>query len=389
MRPNKHFNFRQTWAALGVMAVVLAVSLPARAAEPFRIGAFLAVTGQGSFLGAPALATIRLYIQLLNAQGGLLGRKVQLLDYDVGIDPKTAQVAVQRLIGPDRADVIIGGSTTGVTMAVLPLIARAGIPFISLAESAAIIDPVRKWVFKTPPTGRMACARILQDLKNRRITKFALLSGDGGFGRTMRNHCVNLAEPFGLKVVEDQVYKSRSRRFFVGLKRIHENKEVEAVVNVGFGTTPAFITKTFRKLKFTVPLYQSQGAANQDYLDLAGEAAEGVRLPVAPLVLLDRLAENDPVRPVISAYHRFYEKRWGVPPSVFGGYAHDAVQLVVSAVRRGKTFNKEGVRRMIETTSGVIGTSGAIHMSRDNHLGLELNAFRMAEIRGGTWELVE
>ena len=180
MRPNKHFNFRQTWAALGVMAVVLAVSLPARAAEPFRIGAFLAVTGQGSFLGAPALATIRLYIQLLNAQGGLLGRKVQLLDYDVGIDPKTAQVAVQRLIGPDRADVIIGGSTTGVTMAVLPLIARAGIPFISLAESAAIIDPVRKWVFKTPPTGRMACARILQDLKNRRITKFALLSGDGG-----------------------------------------------------------------------------------------------------------------------------------------------------------------------------------------------------------------
>ncbi len=114
-----------------------------RAAEPYRIGSFLAVTGQGSFLGAPALATLRLYVDLLNAQGGVLGRPVKLLDYDVGIDPKTAQTVVQRLIDKDKADILIGGSTTGVTMAVLPIVERAGVPFISLAESASIIDSVK------------------------------------------------------------------------------------------------------------------------------------------------------------------------------------------------------------------------------------------------------
>ena len=56
--------------------------------QPLRIGTFLAITGQASFIGAPALATLKLYVNLLNAQGGLLGRKLELIDYDVGIDPR-------------------------------------------------------------------------------------------------------------------------------------------------------------------------------------------------------------------------------------------------------------------------------------------------------------
>jgi len=374
-----------------VFAVVLALLLggEARAAEPYRIGSFLAVTGQGSFLGAPALATLRLYVDLLNAQGGVLGRPVKLLDYDVGIDPKTAQTVVQRLIDKDKADILIGGSTTGVTMAVLPIVERAGIPFISLAESAAIIDPVKKWVFKTAPTGRMACARILQDLKHRGLRKFAVLSGDGGFGRAMRNHCIALAEPFGLEVVEDQVYKSRTRRYLLGLKRIFDNPNVQAVVNVGFGSIPAFITKTYRQLKFRQPLYQSHGAATQDYLDLAGEAAEGVRLPVAPLILFSKLEDNDPVRPVLASFRQFYAKRWGVQPSIYAGYTHDAVQLVIAALRRGRSVAPSDVRNMIENSRDLISTSGPVKMSATDHMGLGIEAFRMAEISGGTWEPLE
>ena len=70
--------------------------------ETLRVGTFLAVTGQASFIGAPALATLKLYVSLLNLEGGLLGRKIELIDYDVGIDPRTAQIAVKRLIFIDK-----------------------------------------------------------------------------------------------------------------------------------------------------------------------------------------------------------------------------------------------------------------------------------------------
>jgi branched-chain amino acid transport system substrate-binding protein len=142
--------------------------------KPLRIGTFLSITGQASFIGAPAL---KLYVNLLNLQGGLLGRKVELIDYDVGTDPRTAQIAVRRLIYFDKVDAIIGGSTLGATMSVLPIISDAKIPLIALANSRELINPVRKWVFKSSQTHRMACNTILNDMQGRGIESLGLISG--------------------------------------------------------------------------------------------------------------------------------------------------------------------------------------------------------------------
>ena len=158
----------------------------AQPVQPIKIGAFLAVTGDGAYVGAPQLATLQLYIELINKQGGLLGRRLELVYYDVGIDTKTAQTAVHRLIEIDGVDVIIGGSTTGAAMAILPQIEQAQIPFIALAESSALINPVKPWVFKASPTDRIACAKILQDMQKRGISKIALITGDSGFALSMK-----------------------------------------------------------------------------------------------------------------------------------------------------------------------------------------------------------
>ena len=81
---------------------------------------------------------------------------------------------------------IVGGSTTGETMAVVPLVEAAQIPFISLAGAVVIIEPVKKWVFKTPHTDRMACEKIFIDMQSRKLSKVALISGAGGFDKSMR-----------------------------------------------------------------------------------------------------------------------------------------------------------------------------------------------------------
>ncbi len=114
-----------------------------------------------------------------------------------------------------------------------------------------------------------------------------------------------------------------------------------------------------------------------------------MRLPVAPLILFSKLEDNDPAPPVLASFRQFYAKRWGVQPSIYAGYIHDAVQLVIAALRRGRSVKPEDVRNMIENSRDLISTSGPVKMSPTDYMGLRIDSFRMAEISGGTWELLE
>jgi len=370
-------------------AILLWYAAPVWAQTPVRIGAFLAVTGDGAFLGAPALATLQLYTEMVNAQGGVLGRPLELVHYDVGIDTRSAQNAVHRLIEGHNVDVIIGGSTTGATMAVIPLVEQARVPFIALAGSAAVTNPVNKWVFKTSGTDRLACAKIFDDLKKRGLVRVALLSGDSGFGVSMREHCKALASAFGLTIVADEVYPSQSRKMTEQLHRVAAASNVQVVVNLDFGAGPPYVTQLYRRMGFRQPLYQSHAQASDDFLETAGDAANGVRAPAAPLMVWTDLPESDPVKRMLRAYEEAYRKRWDVRPTVYGTHAHDAFLIAMAAIARAGTTDKDAVRAAIESTRNFVGANGVYRMSNEDHLGLDLGAFRMAEVRAGTWGLIE
>jgi branched-chain amino acid transport system substrate-binding protein len=148
------------WKTFLVSTLLWAGANLAQAADPIKIGSFLTVTGPASFLGDPELKTLQVYVEEINAKGGVKGRKIELIHYDTGGDAKDAVSFVKRLIKSDKVDLLIGGTTTGDTMAVIPDVEKEGIPFISLAGAVEIIEPVKKWAFKTPHTDRMAAAKI-------------------------------------------------------------------------------------------------------------------------------------------------------------------------------------------------------------------------------------
>src|SRR3954468_18724607 len=137
--------YRSLW---GIAALTFAFTAAAQP-EPIRIGAFLSVSGPAAVLGDPAQKTLELYVEKVNAAGGVLGRKVQLYVYDSAGDAEKARAYVKRLIEQDKVDALVGGSTTRDTVAAVPLAEAAGIPFISLAGAVVIVEPVKKWVFKT------------------------------------------------------------------------------------------------------------------------------------------------------------------------------------------------------------------------------------------------
>ena len=372
---------------LGAAAALLV--LPAFAGdEPLRIGSFLSVTGPAAFLGDPEQKTLEMEVERINAAGGVAGHKLQLIVYDDAGDAQKARTFAKRLIDQDKVDVIIGGSTTGTTMAVIPLAEESGTAFISLAGAVGIVEPVKKWVFKTPHTDRMACEKIFADMKTRNLAKIALISGTGGFDKSMRGECLKVAGKYAVEVVADESYGAADTDMTAQLTKIKATPGVQAVLNAGFGQGPAIVTKNFRQLGMTMPLYQSHGVASKEYVRLSGPAAEGVRLPAAALLVADILPAGDPQKPVVTAYGKDYEKRYKSDVSTFGGHAYDGLMIVVDALKRAGSTDRAKLRDAIEATHGYVGTGGVVNMSPTDHLGLDQNAFRMLEVRNGDWVLV-
>ena len=373
----------RAWFAAALLAAAAAV----QAQEPIRIGSFLSVTGPAAFLGDPEQKTLELYVEKLNAAGGVLGRKLELVAYDSAGDAEKARTFAKRLIEQDKVDLIVGGSTTGETMAVVPLIEQAGIPFISLAGAVVIVEPVKKWVFKTPHSDRQACERIFVDMKARGTTKIALISGAGGFDKSMRAQCMQVAKAHGIEIVADESYGAGDTDMTAQLSKIKNTLGVQAVLNCGFGQGPAIVTKNYKQLGIAAPLYQSHGVASKGYIQLAGDAAEGVRLPAAALLVAEALPDSDPQKKVVLGYKRDYESRYKSDVSTFGGHAYDGLMIAVEALKKAGGTDKAKVRDAIESVRGFMGTAGAFNYSPTDHVGLDVAGFRMLEIRKGDWTL--
>jgi branched-chain amino acid transport system substrate-binding protein len=370
----------------GIAATVLAI-VPASA--QVKIGAVLSATGPASFLGDPEKKTLEMYVADLNAKGGINGQQIKLFVYDDGGDPNQARSFATRLIEEDKVDALLAGSTTATSMAIIPLAEENQVPLINFAGAVQAVFPAKKWNFKTPHTDLMACEKIFEDLKKRSLTKVAMISGTDAFGKSMRDQCMTVTGKYGIEVLHEESYGPRDSDMTPQLTNIKGKAGVQAVINPGFGQGPAIVTRNYRQLAIPQPLYQSHGVGSKEFIQLAGPAAEGVRLPAAALLVAEKLPDSDPQKKVVVDYKKMYEAKTGQPVSTFGGHMYDGLMILVEAMQRAKSADKAKVRDEIEKTKGFMGTGGVVNMSATDHLGLDLTAFRMLEIKGGDWTLMQ
>ena len=367
---------------------LVVLALPAMA--EIKIGASLSSTGPAAFLGDPELKTLEMLVEDLNARGGINGEEIALIAYDDNGDPNKARTFATRLVEDDEVVAIIGGTTTGTTMSILAVAEDAEIPFISLAGAIDIIDPVKPYTFKTPHTDRMACQKIFEDMQKNGIAKIGMISGTDGFGASMQAQCKAVAPDYGIEIIADETYDPKDADMTAQLTKIKGTEGVQAILNPGFGQGPSIVTRNFKQLAIELPFYQSHGVASDGFIELAGaDAAEGVRLPGTALLIADLLAEDDPQKPVVAAYKAMFEEKTGTPVGTFGGYAHDAFLIMTDAIARAGSAEPAAIRDAIEATTGLAGTTGVYSFTAEDHLGLDLSAFRMLQIEGGKWTLVQ
>ena len=371
----------------GLATVPLARPFLARAADPaIRLGAIVSATGAISFLGDPEAKTLKIYAERINAAGGIKGRKLDLVLYDDASDTTQARTFALRLLNQDKVTAIIGGTSTGTTMSVVPVAEDAEIPFISMAGALTIVEPVKKWVFKTPATDRIAAQRTFAQMKAAGITKVGMLNGSDGYGQSGREQAKLVAKDGGIDLVADETYAPSDTDMTGQLARIRSSG-AQAVLNYGTGAGPSIIARNAKQLGLTIPVYLSPAIGSTGFITTTGPAAEGVLIPVAALLVADKLPDTDPRKKVCLDYAKVYTDATKEPPSYGGGCAYDALHLMVGAMERaitaGKGTDPAAVRDELERTKDFAGIDGVFNMSAKDHMGLGPDAFIIAAIKGG------
>ncbi|MBD3183342.1 ABC transporter substrate-binding protein, partial [Candidatus Poribacteria bacterium] len=340
--------------------------------------------------GIPEKNTVDMVMEQINAAGGVNGNKIDVIVYDTATDPTTARTRIDKLINVDKVSVIIGPSTSGASLGIIDLVQNAQIPLVSCAASVKIVEPVeeRKWVFKTPQSDVLVGEVIAEHLKEKAITKVAIITTSDGFGRSGKEQLEKLLPPAGVEIVAQEEFGEKDTDVLSQLTKI-QGTEAEAVICWSVSGGGATVTKNMKAdLNMEIPLIMSHGVANKAYIDLSGEAANGVIFPAGKLLVADELPDSDPQKAVLLKYTSDYKAKFNEEPNTFGGHAWDALQIVTSAMKKAGE-DKAKIRDEIENTKDFVGTGGIFNFSPTDHNGLTKDGLVMVKIVDGDWTLLK
>jgi branched-chain amino acid transport system substrate-binding protein len=375
---------------LHILFIFLAIALSAgtvMAAQPIKIGALFAITGPASFLGEPERNTAQMKVDEINKSGGIKGRMLELVVYDTQGDATKAVQAAARLIKEDKVVAIIGPSTTGDSMAVIPIVEKAQVPMVSCAAGIKITEPVKKWVFKTAQNDSLAVARIYEHLKKQKINKVAILTVSDSFGSSGREQLKAQSANFGIQIINDDTYGPKDTDMTAQLTKIR-GSQAQALICWGTNPGPAVIARNAKQLGLKLPLYMSHGVSSKKFISLAGEAAEGIILPSGRVLVADLLPNSDKQKKSLLSYVKDYQNHYKAEGDHFGGHAWDAVMLIKGAIERGAD-TPAAIRDHLEKTRHFAGIGGIFNYSPEDHSGLTKDAFVLVEIKQKDWVLVK
>jgi branched-chain amino acid transport system substrate-binding protein len=362
-------------------------AIQVRSEKMVRIGAILAITGGGSFLGVPQRNTLIMLVDDINSSGGIDGARVDLVVRDSATNPDKAIGFAHELIEIENVIAIIGPSTSGETLRIKDYCDGAGTPLVSMAASEEIVAPVAPYVFKTAPSDDITVERVFKTMNDMRIYDIGVIGPDSGFGNFGIGRLRELAPEYGIRILFEEKYEPNASDLTDLLAGI-DSRRLDAVINWSIDSSQSTVSRNMGDLGVSLPLFQSYGFGDVRHLAAAGDSAEGTMFPSGKILVAEHLPDEDRQKPVLIQYARDYRERYGESPSVFGGHAHDAFMIVVEALKRGGA-DRAKVRDEIEGLSAFAGVGGVFHMSPSDHNGLGMDSITMVTVENGEFASLE
>lgn len=324
------------------------------AADTVKIGLLAPLTGFAAADGLSVLNSVKLAVEKVNKEGGVLGKKVKLIAYDDRADAKEAVGLSRKLIQQDRVAGVVAGSYSTPTRAAAPIFQDEEIPLISAYAVHPDITKAGNYCFRNgflgTVEGKSAAFVSVTMLKAKKI---ALLTSDNDFGRTLakgfREYIKTSAGD--AEIVYAQTYPFKEKDFKPYLSKIKEiGPDMIFASGYYFQTGP--IVNQAREMGLTMNILGEEGADSPKFLEIAGKAAEG-------FVIVTNLNRDDP-RPEVQAFLKEFEKRYGIQPDMVGASAYDAFMIIIDGIKRSGTLKGPAIRKAIAETKDFNGLTGVL-----------------------------
>jgi len=373
------------------LLAALLVFAAAPALAQVKIGLMVSATGPTSAIGIPQKNT-----------GDLLPRRIgnttiEYVQLDDGGDTTRAVQNVKRLVQQDNIDALIGPSTTPNALAIMDVIAEAGVPVMATVGTSAVVEPLdakKRWVFKTTQNDDLIAAALIRHMQKAGVKSVGFVGFNDPYGENWLRVFGVLAEKAGIRVGPVERY-NRTDQSVAGqtLKLIAAKPDAVLVAGVGGpGVLPQI---TLRDQGYKGTIYQTHGVATDDFIRLGKDKVEGTVLAAGPMLVIDEIAEANPIRKVALGYINAYEKQFGQKPATFGANTWDswlilerALPVALAKAKPGTAAFRTALRDAIEQEREIVGCQGVFNMSATNHNGMDERARVLVTVKDGRFRLL-
>jgi len=374
----------------GIIAVICALitlgGTQARAQDKFVIGISAGLTGYVATIDRAWSDAVKLAADIVNEQGGVLGKKIEVVVEDNRSEPQEAVTSYRKMMSSDNAKVFVSGCLSAGNLAAIPIVMRQKIPMILCSIISRDAEQV-KWMFSTIPPPVFEVETRYEYLRDKtKIRKVGVIYDQSPYANLLTNAAKEQAEKFGLTVVGTEQYQQSDADLSVIIKKLQASG-AEAILKMGVGPTTMTAAKNIKDMALGIPLLTSSEdvavfgpvskVLGKDFFFVAG-----------PTQVYDALPASDPTKAAIAKFLVPWRAKYGDRDPTWAGRGYDSVMVIADAIKRNNSLDSAALRDGIEKTSGFQGTSGAYNFDK-SHYGITKNPYVLAQIVDGKIVIVK
>ena len=371
---------------VAVLMVTVAGCVPAPAAQPtIKIGHEVALTGSNATWGQSESNALKMAVEKINKEGGVLGRQLEVVAYDNRADRVEAVNVAKRLVEQDKVAAIIGPAQSGVTNAIrevtnsakIPVVATTATnPTVTVQEDGSTVPYTFRVCFIDPFQGTVAAQFALKELNAK--TGAVLYDVGDEYSQYLGKYFVEAFEKGGGKIVANEAFRSGELDFRAQLGKIKEgNPDVLFIPTMQ--KEAALASKQARDLGLTSVFMGGDGWGSPDLMDLGGEAVEGA-------YFVNIAALEDPaIQDFVKEYKAKYNEDPVLPNPLM---AYDAIYWIVDAMKRAGSTDGEKVRDAMEQTKDLQVLTGKLTVDPTTHNPLNKPAV-IQQVKDGKFTYVK
>ncbi|WNJ93127.1 ABC transporter substrate-binding protein [Bosea sp. 685] len=374
-------------AVAAALAACLASALPQIAgAQDYKIGVSAGLTGYAATVDRAWRDGVELAAAAVNAKGGVMGRKIQVIVEDNRSEPQESVTVYRKMLSSDKVDVFVSGCVSAGNFAAAGLLLRAKVPMMLCSILPQLAEHL-PWAFTTLPPAGFEVDKRLEFLKEKtQVRKIAVLHDPTPYANLQKTVAERNAAKYGLEIVSIEQYKQDDADLSVQISKAR-SAGAGAILKIGLGGTTLTAAKNIKQLGADMLLLTSL-----EDLAVFGPVAEVLGdkffFVASPSQVYEALPDG-PLKSGIKAFLDPWREKYRDRDPNWASRGWDGVMLTVAAVEQAKSFEGEKVRAAYEELKGFQGTTGVYNFRPDLHQGITENPFVLATIQNGAVKVVQ